>query len=401
MWTVNDKTDQPVQIEDPSRTSNEAISGIDKLGIEGEEPGESGESQQLDWLSLARQSYQWSTSYADTNYRKKWEDGIRAFQSLHSLDSKYLSPAYAKRSRIYRPKPRAIMRKNEAAAASAFFSNIDILDIQAENQTDRIERASADVNKALVDYRLRKSIKWFHVVLGGLQDAQKIGAVVARVSWNFQQSEQGVVGKDEPAIELLPIENFRIDPAADWTDPVGTSPYIIHLMPMYAVDVKERMTQNDPKTGRPKWKPVQESVLRNASKPPDSTAQQREGDSGTDPEGENRPIHDYSIVWVQRHIHKRDGRDWEFYTLGTEALLTTPQPLEISTWHGRDYVMGCCVLETHQPFPGSMYELGKQLFEETNEITNQRLDNVKLVLNKRWIVKRNRNVDVVSLSRNV
>ncbi len=26
------------------------------------------------------------------------------------------------------------------------------------------------------------------------------------------------------------IENFRIDPASDWRDPVATSPYLIHMM---------------------------------------------------------------------------------------------------------------------------------------------------------------------------
>jgi len=399
----------PPSIEDPTKKANAAISTEPTAGPDDREEGEpvneddSDNDEGLDWLSLARECYQFSTTYIDTNHRKRWEDGIRTFNSQHPQDSKYLSNAYAKRSNLFRPKLRSIIRKNEAAAASAFFSNTDIVSILAENQSDPIQRASAEINHALLDYRLRKSIKWFHTVQGALQDCQKVGVSVARVYWEFEQTAKGEVKKDKPRIDLIPIENFRYDPAADWSDPIGTSPYIIHLMPMYVLDVKDKMTTRDPKTGRPAWKPVPESVIRNAVQTmSDSTAIVREKNRDDPKDTENRPVQDYTIVWIQRHIHRRNGRDWEFYTLADQALLTDPQPLEVSTWHGeRDYVMGCCILETHQSAPSTMYELGKQLFDETNEITNQRMDNVKLVLNKRWIVKRNRNVDVVSLSRNV
>ena len=399
----------PPSIEDPTRKSNPAIhdESHDPSADLADPDVQAGDDQvndeELDWLTLARECFNFSTTYIDTNHRKRWEDGIRAFNSQHPQDSKYLSAAYSKRSNLFRPKPRAIMRKNEAAAASAFFSNTDVVDVQAENQADPAQRASAEINKALLEYRLSKDIKWFHIVLGALQDAQKVGTCCARVYWEFEQDQKGRVLKDHPVVQLIPVENLRVDPAADWTDPIGTSPYIIHLMPMYVVDVKERMSRVDPKTGRPAWKQVPDSVLRQAVQTmSDSTAIVREKNRSDPKDTENRPVQDYTIVWIQRHIHRRGGRDWEFYTLASESLLTDPQPLAISTWHGgRDYVMGSCVLETHQSMASSVYELGKQLFDETNEITNQRMDNVKLVLNKRWIVKRNRNVDVVSLSRNV
>jgi len=394
-------------LEDPTKKSNEAIhqNDPDEDRQEGEPLGDDDpdNDEQLDWMTLARECYQFSTTYIDTNHRKRWEDGIRAFNSQHPQDSKYLSSAYAKRSNLFRPKLRAIVRKHEAAAASAFFSNVDVVNVSAENDGDPIQRASAEINKALLQYRLSKSIRWFQILQGAFQDAMKVGNCAARVYWKFEQDTKGNVVHDKPCIDLIPIENLRVDPAADWSDPVATSPYIIHLMPMYVVDVKERMTRKDPKTGRPSWKPVPESVIRNAVQTmSDSTAIVREKNRDDPKDTENRPVQDYTVVWIQRHIHRRGGRDWEFYTLADQALLTDPQPLEVSTWHGgRDYVLGCAILETHQSLPSTMYELGKQLFDETNEITNQRMDNVKLVLNKRWIVKRNRNVDVVSLARNV
>ena len=88
------------------------------------------------WLNRARAAFETSTSYIDLNYRKSWEDSLSAFNNKHPGDSKYNSPAYEKRSRLYRPKTRAVIRKNEAAAATAFFSNMDVgdLDGQAGNQ---------------------------------------------------------------------------------------------------------------------------------------------------------------------------------------------------------------------------------------------------------------------------
>ena len=59
------------------------------------------------------------------------------------------------------------------------------------------------------------------------------------------------------------------------------------------------------------------------------------------------------------------------------------------------------MIETHKIMPDSPIMLGEQLQREANEIVNQRMDNVKLVLNKRFIAKRGAQVDLKSLVRNV
>jgi len=46
-------------------------------------------------------------------------------------------------------------------------------------------------------------------------------------------------------------------------------------------------------------------------------------------------------------------------------------------------------------------QLGEGTQREINEVANQRLDNVKLVLNKRWLARRGSNVDLQSITRNV
>jgi hypothetical protein len=67
----------------------------------------------------------------------------------------------------------------------------------------------------------------------------------------------------------------------------------------------------------------------------------------------------------------------------------------------RPYVLGSFIIETHKVFPSSIPELTDGLQQEANEIANQRLDNVKFVLNKRWFVKRGANADLSSIVRNV
>ncbi|MDB5975158.1 MAG: hypothetical protein JWR07_1918 [Nevskia sp.] len=378
----------------------------------GDEPGD-------EWLQLAQHAYRSSTSYVDTNYRKTWEDSIRAFHSQHASDSKYTSASYEKRSRLFRPKTRSVIRKNEAAGAAAFFSNLDTTTVSAVDQSNKLEQASAEIMKELLQYRLTRSIPWFQVVLGGLQDAQTVGVVCSHNYWKFkggkappqapggdvpmqmEQAEQPAEAEakpliDKPCVDLIPAENLRIDAGADWTDPINSSPYVIHLMPMYVMDVKQRMIDGD-------WEPMDDGAIRNAIQGRGDTTRAARNKDRQDPyEGDNKSVMDYEVVWVQRHIHRKDGEDWEFYTLADHAMLTEARPLSESVFHGeRPYVMGCCIIETHKIYPAGLPVLGKGLQDEANEVVNQRMDNVKLVLNKKWFVKRGRDADIGGLVRNV
>lgn len=337
------------------------------------------------WLARARSAYRSSTTYMDSNFRKEWEDSIRAFNNQHPSDSKYVSPAYDKRSKLYRPKIRAVIRKNEAATAAAFFSNMEVVDVSATDQTDRAQLVSADVMKQLLQYRLTKTIPWFQIVLGGMQDAQTVGAVVGHAYWNTD--------KDIPVIDLVPIENVRFDPSASWLDIVNTSPYFIHMLPMYVMDIKSKMESGE-------W--MEHPLTTATSNPIDTTRVARNANKEDPQSNETRALGDYEIVWVQRHIHRKDDQDYEFYTLGELALLSKPVPLAESVFHGkRPYVIGSCVLETHKPLPSSIPRLARGLADEVNEIANQRIDNVKFALNKKWFAKRGVEVDLAGLVRNV
>src|SRR5574342_12421 len=111
--------------------------------------GRGAEKETPNWLQRAQRAFQSSTTYVDANYRKQWEDSIRAFNNQHSTDSKYNSPAYDKRSKLFRPKTRTIIRKNEAAAAAAFFSSMDVTSLFPVDPNNQSDIASAAILKEI------------------------------------------------------------------------------------------------------------------------------------------------------------------------------------------------------------------------------------------------------------
>ena len=399
---------QPPSIKDPAAGDMDlwyAGKEVEDDGVEPEQ-GEPDESEfnpdEPNWKRRAQDAFRFSTTFIDANYRKNWEDSIKAFNSLHPGDSKYNSEIFRKRSNIYVPKTRAIVRKNEAAAAAAFFSNLDRISITAVNGNDEVERASADVMQQLLQHRLTKSIPWFQICMGGIQDAQVQGACISHIYWQYAMRKNAkgklVRSSDKPCIDLIPIENFRFDPSANWTDPVNSSPYLIHIIPMYVVDVKQRMERPDPKGRQWKRYPDSQLIARDAD---DSTRRTRFG-TQQDASMEKRSVSDYDICWIHRHIHRWNGTDYTFYTIGSDKMLTEPEPLEATVFHNkRPYVMGVANLETHRPIPTSIPQMVRGLQDEINEIKNSRLDNVKFVLNKGYFAKRGKNVDLPALVRNV
>lgn len=342
------------------------------------------------WVGLADAAFRGSTTYFDAHVRPRIERNIKQFQSQFSSDSKYMSEAYRLKSKVFRPKTRAAVRKSEAVAASAFFSTEDVTSIRPVDDNNPVHQAAAALYRYLLQHRLTKSIPWFQTLIGAYQEAQVSKAVASVQYWQYDERR----GIDRPRIELIPIENIRIDPAADWTDPVGSSPYLIWLIPMYVKDVKARIRDG-------KWYEVSDKDLLTArTNVNDSTRMVREGRS--DSKESVTGIDEYTTIWVHENHVIVDGEDLVYHTLGTTRLLSDPVPLTERYFHGRrPFVMGNCVIEAHKVFPSAPVELVTGIQDEINDVANQRLENVKLVLNKRWQAKRNRNVDVRSLTRNV
>lgn len=351
-----------------------------------------------DYLLMAREAYTASTTFFDASIRGQIEGNLRQFQGIHPNGSKYHSDTYRARSRLFRPKTRTTIRKNEATAAEALFSTTDVVSVKPNDESNEIQQISAEVMQELLAHRLKKSIPWFLTAIGAYQDAQTVGVCISHQDWVFDAKRK----IDKPVIELLPIENVRIDPGANWADPINSSPYIIRMIPMYVKDVRARMTRIDDKTGAPKWLPVADSVILSAMNGYSDTTRMTRERGRTDSKEQSQAIRDFAIVWVHQNIVEVDGEDVIFYTLGTLSMLSQPVPLRDVYFHGkRPFVMGCCILETHKTYPGGVAEISKDVQAEINEIANQRIDNVKFAMNKRYFVKRSKQVDIRSLTRNV
>ena len=376
------------------------------------------------WLKLAQDAYKRSTTYADNNYRKSWEDGIRLFNSKHPSDSKYNSDAYKYRSRVFRPKTRSVIRKHEATAAVALFSNPDVVQTDPVNPSDPTQAVAAKMNKELLQYRLtnsKKGIPWFITSIGAFQDAMTVGLCASFQYWDYQtekqkvkkmgslegygemevEIEEDVPTVDKPCCELLSIQQIRFDPAAKWYDVVGTSPYVIVERPMYLSDILDRMEQGYGKEGKP-WKKVSRERILAARITEDDPVQQARDGRREDPQQVRSSESDFDVIMVHLNFMRQGGKCYAFYSLKDLELLSDPIPLKEMFPIGEIPVtVGFCLIETHQAMPKGLANLGSQLQQEANEIANQRLDNVKFVLNKRWIVRRGSQVDVEGILRNV
>lgn len=369
---------------------------------------------------LGRDCYEASTNWLNAGRRAKWTDSLRAFQGMHPNGSKYLSNDYRYRSRLFRPKTRAMVRKAEAETAAAFFSNEDVVAISPQDENDPMQLASAEINKQLLQYRLTKTIPWFLTLVGARQDAEVMGICIGKAYWkyseNFSHTEKRAKlnpdtglpmiddgglpayddidvynkGDDHPWVDLVAAENFRFDPGADWRNPIATSPYLIELIPMYVCDVKAKIDSEE-------WLSISDSALYASSDLDDDTTR-RAREQGRVPGKDNdawKP-RDYDICWVRENIIRQGGQDWHFYSLSSSGeLLTLPRPLKQVYLQGlRPYVCGFIVPEAHKTYPTSKAELVRDLQTKANDVDNLRLDNVKLTLNPRQFVKNGEGVDI-------
>jgi len=203
---------------------------------------------------------------------------------------------------------------------------------------------------------------------------------------------------DRPAIDLIAPDNFRFDPACDWRRPAQTSPYLIELIPMYAGDVMAMMGEDG---GWHEYS-LGELVSHGSEDDADQSVRDAREGRGREDSHEVNKASEYSVVWVHFNIIRdTDGEDWAFYTVGTTLLLTDPKPLDEVDPLGRErYAIGFSEIEAHRSHPSSTLEINRPLAEMLNDVTNQRMDNVKLVLNKRYAIRRGSNIDLGALMRN-
>jgi len=377
------------------------------------------------WVQRARSSFQSSQTWFDTSIRRRMEDNMRMFNSDHPRGSRYREQAYEKRSRLFRPKTRSGVRKIEAATSAAFFATQDAVSCSPPNPNDRRQRIAADVQKELLNHRLNHDIPWYITCLGAVQDTAKQGVVISKQEWNYREVDEaydetatdelsGEVSNrvvyerktvaDHPDIRLRPVENIRFSPAADWRDPLQTSPYLIDMEPWFVGDILFTASQGKMGKYGVAWRKLDIKTIRSALKQSyDPIRQAREGQrEDRYEEGASSDIPEHDIVWVHHNYIRIDGVDWYYVTIGTEIMLSEPVPAsETTPLKERPYVMGMSTIETHKVYPAGLVELGRPVQEEINDIANLRIDNIRHVISPRYFIKKGTSLDARSLMRNI
>ncbi|MFA6125434.1 hypothetical protein [Sphingomonas sp.] len=376
-------------------------------------------------IQKATQIFNDSTTYLESSVRKNWERNLANWMNKHPPGSKYDTKDYRSRSKIFRPRTRYGIRSNEAAAATALFSNSDLISVTAENAGSANAAAAAGIQQGLLQYRLSRTIPWFLTAMGAFQDTEVYGICASYNYWHYEavdedeppptetqttieQNEEAQepaprakrVLHDKPCIDLLAPENLRFDPAADWRDPINSSPYCIRIVPMYIGEVMEKAANGG---GAIPWRPFTMGQLQSAKTDYyDSTRRARE-ESRVDPA--QAQTNKETLVWLHENFVKKGGRDYVFWTVGTTLVLSDMVPIEQVYPHlkgkQRPITMGMAVLEAHRTYPSGVADLTAGLQEATNDTANQRLDNVRLAMNKRYFIKRGQQIDLDNLMRSV
>ena len=412
-------------LDAPPVLGGPSIGAGDGSGLSEVDPSQMPEDE---FITRSRYAYQASTTWFTASIAMQLRKNYANFRSVHPEGSKYKHEAFRARSKTFRPKTRATGRKIEAAVAVAMFATSDIVSVTAWNANDPIKVAQAKIKQKLIQYRLEQDETWwFLTCIGAAQDCFINGLCISYQYWKLIQVDDSrfniykneyhdgtvdfdikkdtntIIIENRPCVDLIPVERFHFDPACDWRDPARTSPYLIYDCPTYVGDVKTMIRQGVA-DGLPPGTDYDSYFWAVVAEDYNAVRIAREGNR-VDKYVNRQPIPDVQTVSVRKHVHKIDGRDWYWETLGDIFILRKPQLVTDVFPHlkegSRPFVTGMMIPEAHKVYPTSGVQLGESLQEEINDVSNLRQDTVKMSTFGRWEVRRNSTVDVATLKAGV
>ena len=425
---------------------------------------EAGAPEGIDLLHIIGAAEKISKDYQSKTVERPLARAYRAWQNQHAEGSKYLGTAWKGRSRLFVPKTRSAVRKNLATAAGALFSTEDVVNVEATFEDDPQQRATASVIKADLDFRLTRAssksgLPWFQIAMGGCMDGQLTGCTISKQYWEYEEVESDEmepamvplideetgepvmevmqdpiteeilldengdpqivpvmiegqvpkmrVVKDRPMVDLIPIENVGIDPAAPWYSPIQLGRWFYCRYPMGLSDVRALMNSGGKPAGSmgrdPGWlEDVPDELLLKGRIEEDRSGGRRVREGGADRYEDAKSPGDLDIVWIQENFIRVAGKDYHFWSVGRHGFISQVR----ETYRAypelegeRPYVMGVSNLDTHRVFPMSPVESWQPLQLELNDVTNLRQDTLKRSIAPLAVVKRGKNVDLQAVQR--
>lgn len=417
--------------------------GTNGAGSGGTMAFEAGAPTDTDLLQIIASFQRIAKDYQQRTIERPLQRAYRAWRNEHAEGSKYLGAAWRGRSRLFVPKTRSAVRKNLATTAASLFSTEDVVHITASHEDDPIQRAIAATLKGVLDYRLTQSsaihgIPWFMICMGAAQDAQITAVSISKQYWETLEVPSGefetvlVPGEDEdgnplvdetgepilvegivpkkklvrdrPMVEVFPIENALIDPAAPWFNPVQYGRVFSMRIPMGLSDAKAMLASGE-KDGWLEFEDPKdlEAVLLKGRAEEERAGVRRVREGGPDRYEEGKaPGEPLDIVWVQENFVRIAGVDYHFWSVDRHAFISRVRRTEEvypALGGERPYVMGVAQIDTHRVFPMSPVESWQPLQLELNDITNLRLDTLKRSIAPLAKVRKGKGVDLTAVQR--
>lgn len=380
----------------------------------------------IDFLQIVKEAESQARMYASMANKNAWGQTLRAYHNQHAAGSKYTLPEWRGRSKLFIPKTRAAVRKDNAAVAASLFNNIDAINCVAGNESDPKQRAAAAVMQELVNYRTdrnsgKAALPWFLVAMGARQDAVLTGVCATKQYWKQEYRKTGsetIDGEDKetglpikierdvykleidrPDMQLIPPENYVIDATADWTNPAQSAAFLIIKWPMQIEEIQNK--QNAPVNP---WKPISEAVLKGCVEAgrQETAAIRQDRERGHDRLSEGTTGTTFQIIWVYETYVRVDGDDYCFFSVGDKYYLTDPKPVrEVypEQYGERPVTIGYGNLEAHRIYPMAPAESWQPLQIEANEVRNLMLDATKQNVMPISKVRRGRQVDLEQVRR--
>lgn len=369
--------------------------------------------------------------------REAQERSWKAFHNEHPAGSRYRHDNYANRSRLFFPKTHSSVIKNAVSFAQALFSTNDVVSVTAERAADPRQSASAMVIQADLNIRLdrtshKSGIPWFWIAMSACIEAQVAGVTFSKQYWEYefltdtfevdadpnnpdpvvidmqgnpvQQTKKKRVLRDRFVVEPHAAENIVVDMAAPFYDVVQSGAFFIAKIPMHVGDVKTMIKPGRQRMGGGNWFNVSDDVLAGMARDYNNASVRIARDKGSDrfAQQNNARLNDMQIVWVHENFVRYGGRDYQFWSLGTQRLLS--EPIEVieayPAHHGeRPYVMGIAAIEPHNALPMAPVESWRPLQDAHNDIGNLGIDTIRQTVSPIKKVVRGHNVDLKQLRR--
>lgn len=424
-----------------------------------EVPGEDGLKQRDDtaapevdsdaeWMDRFKRAMKVSEDHYNTKLHTAWSRNYRAVQNRHFSGSKYDTYRYKSRSKLFKPKTMAAVRKNDATAAASLFSTEDVVSITAERTSDKLQATTARFLHEDLNYRLDRSNKWagpnwFLTSISARHETQVTGICVSKQYWEYEERivekivdvptdrpaidatgmpildlmtgeplmdtviEKGVIDekqivRDRLMITLIPSEHARIDYTGDWRDPIQEGGFFIADYPVRLDDVEDMINQSADrnKMGGKAWRSdIDISALKRARSERSGSTQasvRRSRDDGQDRYEGAFQGKENETIWLHEVFYRKGGEDWHYWVLGNDTILSDPRPTRESYPEqkgDRPYVRGLGALEPHKTHPMAPVESWQPIQMEINDTTNLSLDAMKMAISPITLVKRGSMMD--------